>query len=274
MKRVIGLIDYRKALTAFVLLLVMLLFIPVAMGEEPEIFTSGNYQYSLLDDGTISIKKYTGKEDTLEIPYSIDGYIVTTIGDRAFSYCDSLTSITIPDSVTSIGDRAFSYCVSLTSITIPDSVNNIGANPWARCINSQTIKVSPDHPVLAVIDGVLYSKPDKRLICYPCSYTQSSFTIPKGIKIIGDSAFYFCDSLTSITISDSVTSIGDSAFSSCDSLTSITIPDSVTSIGDSAFYLCYSLTSIIVGRDSYARQYCIDHNLPYTYADANSWLND
>ncbi len=55
MRKVIGLIDYRKALTAFVLSFVMMLFIPVAIGEEPEIFTSGNYQYSLLDDGTISI---------------------------------------------------------------------------------------------------------------------------------------------------------------------------------------------------------------------------
>ncbi len=192
MKRVIMLIDYRKALTAFVLLLVMMLFIPAAIGEEPETFTSGNYRYSLLDDGTISIKKYTGKEDSIEIPYSIDGYTVTTIGDRAFFSCDSLTSITIPDSVTSIGDSAFSSCYSLTSITIPDSV----------------------------------------------------------------------------------TSIGDYAFYKCYSLTSITIPDSVTSIGDDAFSYCKSLTSIIVGRDSYARQYCFDYNLPYTYADANSWLND
>ena len=47
---------------------------------------------------------------------------------------------------------------------------------------------------------------------------------------------------------------------------------SVTSIGDSAFSSCDSLTSIIVGRNSYARQYCIDNGLPYTYPDANDWL--
>ena len=41
---------------------------------------------------------------------------VTSIGDRAFQNCTSLTSVTIPDSVRSIGDIAFSGCVSLTSV--------------------------------------------------------------------------------------------------------------------------------------------------------------
>ena len=64
------------------------------------------------------------------------------------------------------------------------------------------------------------------------------------VTSIGDLAFYFCESLTSVTIGNSVTSIGNWAFDYCYSLTSITIPDSVTSIGGSAFDHCYSLTSI------------------------------
>mgnify|MGYP003301999105 CR=1 FL=1 len=59
---------------------------------------------------------------------------------------------------------------------------------------------------------------------------------------IGKSAFYGCDSLTSIAIPDSVTSIGESAFYDCASLTSVAIPDSVTSIGERAFYRCTLLT--------------------------------
>ncbi len=70
--------------------------------------------------------------------------------------------------------------------------------------------------------------------------------IPEGVTSIGKSAFYDCDSLTSVTIPDSVTSIDEEAFYECSSLTSVTIPDSVTSIGWCAFYECSSLTSVTI----------------------------
>ena len=171
---------------------------------------------------------------------------VTSIGDCAFSLCDSLTSISIPDSVTSIGDCAFYLCSSLTSVSIPDSVEQIGTNPFAACFELKTISVSPEHPYFATIDGVLFRKADKALISYPASISSSTYTIPQGITAIGDSAFYYCDSLTSVSIPDSVTSIGDNAFYFCESLTSVTIPDSVTAIGDSAFSYCDSLTSVSI----------------------------
>jgi len=171
---------------------------------------------------------------------------VTSIGDCAFYLCSSLTSISIPDSVTSIGDCAFSLCDSLTSITIPDSVEQIGTNPFTVCSALKSISVSPEHPYFATIDGVLFRKADKALISYPAGISSSTYTIPQGITAIGDSAFYYCDSLTSVSIPDSVTSIGDNAFYFCESLTSVTIPDSVTAIGDSAFSYCDSLTSVSI----------------------------
>ena len=171
---------------------------------------------------------------------------VTSIGDCAFYLCSSLTSISIPDSVTSIGDCAFYLCSSLTSVSIPDSVEQIGTNPFAACFELKTISVSPEHPYFATIDGVLFRKADKALISYPARISSSTYTIPQGITSIGDSAFFYCYSLTSVSIPDSVTSIGDSAFFWCSSLTSVSIPDSVTSIGDSAFSYCDSLTSVSI----------------------------
>ena len=61
------------------------------------------------------------------------GDSVTNIGDGAFVCCRSLTSITIPNSVTSIGDNAFEDCTSLTSIVIPDSVESIGVCAFSGC---------------------------------------------------------------------------------------------------------------------------------------------
>ena len=71
-------------------------------------------------------------------------------------------------------------------------------------------------------------------------------TIPKGVRKIGNRAFFACEKITSITISDSVTEIGEASFASCTLLTSITIPDSITKIGDYAFNDCSSLTSITI----------------------------
>ena len=133
---------------------------------------------------------------------------ITTIGDKAFYNCSSLTSVTIPDSVTTIGEWTFYECSSLTSITIGDSVTTIGISAFSSC------------------------------------ESLTSVTIGDSVTTIGLDAFRDCSSLTSVTIPDSVTTIGSSAFDGCSSLTSITIPDSVVSIGYCAFYNCSSLRSV------------------------------
>ena len=163
---------------------------------------------------------------------------VTTIGKSAFSDCYYLTSINIPNSVTTIGDSAFWWCYSLISITIPSSVVTIMGNPFCHwhgnLYNESKVFIYEDH--------VLFNKNKTTLIA--CIAKKTNYTIPNRVTTIGDSAFWGCESLTSINIPNSVTTIGDLAFGGCESLTSINIPNSVTTIGKSAFSKCQSLTSI------------------------------
>ena len=93
--------------------------------------------------------------------------------------------------------------------------------------------------------GVKYSKDGRKLLKAP-GELSGTYSVKEGTRIICDSAFSFCRSLSEIVIPSSVTSIGKGAFSYCVSLSEIVIPSSVTSIGDGAFYSCHSLSEIVI----------------------------
>ena len=208
--------------------------------------TSGDYEYELLDDGTVEITGYNGEDENVTIPSAIAGKKVTSIGDGAFYECTSLTSVTIPNSVTSIRNWVFSGCSSLKSITIPSSVTSIGEDSFGVCKSLKNITIDSNNNNYSSQDGVLFNKDKTRLIKYPGGNTRISYNIPSGVTVIRSSAFSDCTNLKIITIPNSIKSIGDGAFSGCSSLTNVTIPNSVTSIGYGAFGYCSSLTSITI----------------------------
>ena len=230
----------------------------------------GEVKYAV-EGGYLTFDKKTGTVTDCDssvtkanIPHTIKGVTVTSIGNGAFGWCKSLTGVTIPDSVTSISGSAFYGCTSLTSVTIPDSVTSIGGSAFGNC-KSLTNMTIPDSVTL-IGNGAFLGCTSLTSVTIPDSVTSigeqafsectslTSVTIPDSVTSIGEQAFMGCTSLTSVTIPDSVTSIGEQAFSECTSLTSVTIPDSVTSIGDGAFASCTSLTGIWVaeGNNDYS----------------------
>ena len=234
----------------------------------------GEVKYAV-EGGYLTFDKKTGTVTDCDssvtkanIPHTIKGVTVTSIGEEAFYNCRSLTSVTIPDgvtsigedafwnytsltsvtipgSVTSIGKSAFSECTSLTSVTIPDGVTSIGRGAFSDCAALTGIWVTEGNSHYSSdASGVLFSKDKTTLV--QCPGTLAACTIPDSVTSIVGWAFDGCASLTSVTIPDGVTSIGNGAFYNCTSLTSVTIPDGVTSIGEYTFSGCTSLTSVTI----------------------------
>lgn len=205
--------------------------------------TSGMYEYTVKEDGTAEIVKADPNCKDKQIPAELDGHPVTSIGVTAFSQCNKLTDVIIPEGVTSIGPGAFIFCAKLKSVSIPDSVTLIDNCAFACCTALTSFKISPSHPVYAFSNSALISKKDMTLIQY--AGKGGDYEVAWGITRIGDSAFNR-SKVSSVILPDSVTSMGSSAFAVCDNLSSLNIPGSVTTIGDQAFFGSYKLTSIYI----------------------------
>jgi hypothetical protein len=239
----------------------------------------GTYNYVTVAAGNgVVIAKYKGNRNnsTIVIPATIGGRPVvgidwqafsglrmtsvtipegvTSIGQSAFSSCESLRSVTIPSSVTAVGYGAFHYCSltsvtisegvtslgvamftlsRLTSVAIPASVTSIGDRAFNDINTLTSITVSPANQQYKDIDGVLFTKDGKTLVAYPGG-RKGAYTVPAGVTAIGENAFASCKELTSVTLSASLATIGKQAFH-YSVLKSVTIPAGVTAVSGDAF---------------------------------------
>lgn len=167
---------------------------------QAQTFTVGDIEYTVTDatEKTVETTDYLGSSTTVTLPATVnDGtttYDVTRIGNQAFAL-NSLSSVTLPNSVVYIGNSAF-YDNELTSVTLPVGLTHIGANAFFS------------NDIISVI-------------------------IPEEVTHIGTSAFYR-NGLTSVTLPNGLNKIEASAFLD-NELTSVTLPKGLTRIGANAF---------------------------------------
>lgn len=183
-----------------VLLFLLLLFPLVGHAVKQVI---DGIQYDLdWNNHTAKVVWYQQYEGDITIPptveYSNATYTVNRIDNHAFSGCDKVTSITLPNTIVSIGEYSFAD-TNITTMTIPESVTELAGYVFQNCLALETA------------------------------------VLPSNLETIKKYTFVNCSALKEINIPTTVTNIEELAFSGCSSLTSVVIPESVTSIEKSAF---------------------------------------
>jgi hypothetical protein len=214
------------------------------IGEEA--FEGSDIQSVAIPRGVTVIRDWAFSEcESLSYVGLPEGLI--TIEMDAFLDCTSLTDITLPSSLREIGSAAFLFC-NLTKIDIPagvEQIGNIAFVTYDSVFKEMTIDES--NPYYTVVDNVLFTKDMETLVAFPDGIT-GSYTVPDGVKTIGNDAFYWA-TVSEVVLPDSVTDIGMYAFAYAKNLENITIPESVETIGANAFAQCDSLESITIGKD-------------------------
>ncbi len=174
------------------------------------------------DETHYVVSDYTGDASAVYIPAFFQGLPVTEILAEVFFRCESMTSVSLPDSIVRIGENAFGDCSGLKAVYLTDLA------AWCQ-IEFEDSFANP-----LVFSEAFYLNGQ---LC-------TDLVIPDGVTHIPFSAFRGCDTIRSVVFPDSLTSIGREAFFYCHSLTSIVIPEHMESIGTSAFYGCYKLIEV------------------------------
>ena len=216
------------------------------------------------------------------IPQEIEGYPVTTIGDRAFSDMPSGIGkeFYIPDNVTTFGKEAFAGSAYLDAVRMPQKLTKMGEGVFAACLQMHFLEI-PDSlteiPDEAFVNcwgygagrgdysveqciGKNVTKIGKSAFagCWNMGRTWGDARLPEKLESIGEGAFQYCYKIKSLEIPAGVTVIPDRTFQGCERLESIQIDGDITMIGAEAFDGCVALTSMplskslnLIGADAF-----------------------
>ena len=171
----------------------------------------------------------------IDIPSSLDGHAVTSIGGGYFKpliskadYRNLVHMVKIPDTVKKINDRSFYGCTELNKITIPNSITKIGHEAFC---NTGFVSIEIPNTVIEFGSGVFSNCQNLKKV----KLSDKTTNIPSE-------TFANCKSLKNYEVPNTVTKLGESVFENCISLKDVTIPDTITEIPDKAFKGCSSLT--------------------------------
>ena len=195
-------------------------------------------EYGLNEDDYY-IVKYTGKAENLTLPTQTEtGKPITAIGRFAFSGCETLRNVTVPNEIIAIFSGGFYDCKNLKTVQLGSGVSHI--SEWyvfTKCGSMSNISVDENNPYYYMDNHCLIDRRSNTLM-----YGYANSVIPEGIECISDCAFSENYTPATIQIPQSVKKIGSYAFSANKGMSKIYLHKNIESIGDCAFLNCPNLT--------------------------------
>lgn len=196
------------------------------------------------------------------------------IGACAFMNCISLKDAILPDSLTEIDFDTFSGCTAMTQVRLGVGLASITGNIFSLCPSLVSLQIAEGNPYFINDDGLLINMPTGTLLRYDSSIrSETSFTVPDGIKVIGEMCFEGAEALTTVVFPDSVVILEDYALWGCvglstidmgcvetigynavnaNSMREVVLPDTISSMDDQAFCLRSDAADIGGSRIAYA----------------------
>lgn len=163
----------------------------------------------------------------LVIPETYNNIPVRVIGSNAIKGNTLIEKLVMYDNIVSIQANAFNGCTNLMEIELPETLETIGASSFYNCgYYNDTLNWN---------NGVLYI--DEYLV-EAKQEIVGIYTVKDGTRLIANSAFSLCESITEIYLPDSVLYIGDSSFSFCRGLSAIRMSNNLIGVGAHSFENC------------------------------------
>ncbi len=184
-----------------------------------------DFKTSINEDGTIAVYGYTGTDEKVIIPPTIDGKNVTAIGKCCFEDNLTIKEVVLPDTIRIIDYKAFADCKKLETINFPDNLETIGDYAFTTCHSLKSIDL----------------KNVKKLgeCAFQLCISLEEIYVPGSVSLIVGHAFHGCHSLKTLTFGEGVKKIESTAALNSFSIEKITIPKSVTEIGEYALGYYY-----------------------------------
>lgn len=224
----------KRFVSLLVALSITLTFLPMGAVAATRI-TKENLKYTVNADGqSVTVSGTSGKPTQLTIESSISdkdkNYTVTKIATWAFNACNTLTEVTLPNTVDEIGYQAFFKCSNLTKVIIPEGVTKIGQAAFYGCSQLTSITIPS---TITNMDTA-----------FSGNTALSHVTLTNGISKISSNAFERCTGLTEVEIPASVDQICPFAFNGCTNLKRVLLEKNIKTINVNAFKDCTNLSDV------------------------------